>query len=253
MTIDPNTEGKNAVITGGSKGIGLAAALELLRRGSNVAVVARTFSEEVRTELEHTGCGKCYFLTADLSRPKERVKLIERAADCLGGPIDILFNNAGGVTDGSITDISEEEYVRSRELLFDSAVDLMRQVLPLMYARNSGVIVNTASIFGLRSAEGCFTYSVFKHALISATENAARSAARHGVRINCIAPGTTRTGLTEGRGDFTGERYKKTVAQYPIGRLGTTEDIVNAFLFLISDASSFICGHTLVSDGGFLA
>ena len=87
------------------------------------------------------------------------------------------------------------------------------------------------------------------NALISATENAARSAARHGVRINCIATGTIRTELTESRGDFSGERYKNTVAQYPIGRLGTTEDIVNAFLFLTSDASSFICGHTLVSDG----
>ncbi|MBP5641057.1 MAG: SDR family oxidoreductase, partial [Victivallales bacterium] len=122
MTIEPDIKGKNAVITGGSKGIGLAVAKELLLRDANVIVIARSFPENVKTELMHTGSGKCGFISTDLSRPEERKGLIGRAADWFGGSIDILFNNAGGVTDGSITDISEEEYIRSRELLFDSAV-----------------------------------------------------------------------------------------------------------------------------------
>ena len=244
--------GKNAVITGGRRGIGRAVALALARRGANIAIIAKSSDgSEIISELQEAG-GKAVYISADLSRPEKRSNLIAESEKLLHGPVDILFNNAGSIIDGSILTLREEDYILNRELLLDASIDLMRQAVNGMCERRYGKIINVTSIFGIRNAPSSFCYSVFKRAIIAATECAAKCAAPYNVNINAIAPGTVRTDLTESRGDFNPDNYKTMLKSYPAHRLGETSDIVNAFLFLASDDSSFIHGHTLVVDGGYL-
>ena len=244
--------GKNAVVTGGRRGIGRACALALARRGANVVVIARAEDgAAILAELAESGTAP-HYLSADLSKPDERRGLVAEAERLLHGGVDILVNNAGTVIDGTICTMKEEDYITSRELLMDSTIDLMRQALPGMMERRYGKIVNIASIFGIRNSPGTFTYSVFKRAVIAATECAAKTVAQYHVNVNCIAPGTVRTELTESRGDFSEERYESMCRSYPAGHLGEPEDIAAALLYLVSDAASFVHGHTLVVDGGYL-
>lgn len=244
--------GKNAVVTGGRRGIGRACALALARHGANVAVVARAAEgTAILAELTEYGTAPQY-LSADLSNPDERRGLIAKAEQLLHGTVDILVNNAGTVVDGTICDLKEKDYIFSRELLMDSVIDLMHQALPGMTERRYGKIVNIASIFGIRNSPGAFTYSVFKRAVIAATECAAKTVAPYNVNVNAIAPGTVRTELTESRGDFSEGKYENMCRAYPARRLGETEDIASALLYLVSDAASFVQGQTLAVDGGFL-
>lgn len=244
--------GKNAVVTGGRRGIGRACALALARRGANVVVIARAKDgAAILAELAEYGTAP-HYLSADLSRPEARRGLIAEAERLLHGGVDILVNNAGTVIDGTICTMKEEDYISSRELLMDSPIDLMRQALPGMMERRYGKIVNISSIFGIRNSPGTFTYSVFKRAVIAATECAAKTVAPYRVNVNCIAPGTVRTELTESRGDFSEGTYEAMCRSYPAGHLGEAEDIAAALLYLVSDAASFVHGHTLVVDGGYL-
>jgi len=244
--------GKKAVVTGGRRGIGRSIAVALAQHGADVAVIAKNEDgAAILAELAAYGTNPQY-LAADLSNPDDRRELIARAEQLLHGRIDILVNNAGTVVDGTICDIKEEDYIFSRELLLDAPIDLMHQVLPGMIERQYGKIINIASIFGIRNSPGTFTYSVFKRAVIAATECTAKTVARYNINVNCIAPGTIRTELTERRGDFSEEKYETMRRTYPAHHLGETEDIVGAFLYLVSDAASFVHGQTLVVDGGFL-
>lgn len=244
--------GKNAIVTGGRRGIGRAVAEDLARGGAALAVVAQSPDGTELVESLNALGGRAYYLRANLAEPGERENLIARAETLLRGPVHILFNGAGTVVNGSICDLTRDAYVFSRELLLDATVDLMRQALPGMCERRRGWIVNVASVYGLRNAPGCFTYSVFKRAVIAATECAAKSVARYGVNVNCIAPGTVRTELTESRGDFIPERHAGMLREYPANRTGEVEDIAAAFRYLVSDDAAFVHGHTLVVDGGFL-
>lgn len=243
---------KNAIVTGGRRGIGRAIAVALAQRGANVAVIAsKPDGTPILNELK--GFGNFYgYLATDLSIPSQREKLIDRAEDMLSGKVDILVNCAGTVTDGALTDLTPEKYIFSRELLMDAPIDLMQQALPGMCSRRYGKIVNISSVYGIRNAANCFSYSVFKRAVIAATECVAKSVAQYNVNVNCIAPGTIHTDLTVARNDFSPEHYQELLKKYPAGRTGKTEDIVAAFLYLASDASEFVHGHTLVVDGGFL-
>jgi len=247
-----NINGKKAIVTGGRRGIGRSIAVALARHGADVAVIAKNEDgAAILEELAAYGTNPQY-LAADLSHPDDRRELIARAEQLLHGGIDILVNNAGTVVDGTICDIKEEDYIFSRELLLDAPIDLMHQVLPGMIERQYGKIINIASIFGIRNSPGTFTYSVFKRAVIAATECTAKTVARYNINVNCIAPGTIRTELTESRGDFSEEKYETMRRTYPAHHLGETEDIAGAFLYLVSDAASFVHGQTLVVDGGFL-
>jgi len=244
--------GKRAVVTGGRRGIGRAIAVALAQHGVDVAVIAKN-EDGAAILVELAACGTHpQYIAADLSKPVERRELIAKSEQLLHGGIDILVNNAGTVVDGTICDMKDEDYIFSRELLLDSPIDLMHQVLPGMIERRYGKIINIASIFGIRNSPGAFTYSVFKRAVIAATECTAKTVAQYNINVNCIAPGTIRTELTESRGDFTEEKYENMRRTYPAHRLGETEDIAGAFLYLVSDAASFVHGQTLVIDGGYL-
>jgi len=227
-------------------------AIALAECGADVAVVAR---DQDGTEILHSLSffpGKHCYIAADLSKPLERSGIITKSEEMFGGGVDILINNAGTVVNGTAANIKEEDWIFARELLLDSVVDLTRQALEGMINRKYGKIVNIASVCAYRNASGAFSYSVLKRAITGVTECAAKHAAKYNVNINCIAPGTIKTDLTKSRGDFDPQNFQRMLSNYPAGRLGEPEDIANAMLYLVSDMSSFVNGHTLVVDGGYL-
>ncbi len=240
MTDYLNFCGKNAVVTGGRRGLGRAMVKALAERGANVVVISKSAEP-----LDGAGL----YLGADLSRRDERNGLIARAAELAGGPIDILINNAGMQYSESAESCTLEQWDSSRELMLDAYFELAQQAIPGMKSRGGGKIVNIASICAFREGGWNFSYGVMKSAVAGMTRCMANSLARHHINVNAIAPGIIRTDLTAKC--FEETRYNETIRKYPAGRLGEPEEIASVALFLASEMSSFMHGQTLIVDGGF--
>jgi 3-oxoacyl-[acyl-carrier protein] reductase len=231
--------GKTALVTGGSRGIGRAIALELGRAGATVVVGYRTGAAEAEEVARTTG-GRT--VQADVSDGDEARRLVEEAGD-----LDILVNNAGLTRDGLIARMPDEDWRAVIETNLSGVFYTCRAVARSMMRRRSGAIVNVSSIVGLHGNPGQTNYSASKAGIIGFTKALARELGPRGVRANVVAPGYITTALT----DVLPEAARDAMlGNTPLGRLGDPEDVAGAVRFLCSDAAAFITGEVLLVDGG---
>jgi 3-oxoacyl-[acyl-carrier protein] reductase len=236
-------EGKVALVTGGSRGIGAAISRELGRAGARVAVNYRSgkdAAEEVASEVGGIA------LAANVGDPAEAKELIERVESELG-EVDVLVNNAGITRDTLIARMSDEEWEEVIETNLRGTFNTCRAVARKMLRRRSGAIVNMTSVVGLHGNPGQANYAASKAGIIGLTKALARELGSRGVRVNAVAPGYIATELT----DVLSEEIRSAIlANTPMGRLGSPEDVAAAVRFLCSDEAAFITGDVLLVDGG---
>ncbi len=250
-------EGKSAIVTGSSSGIGRAAALALANAGADVVVNGNSkmeAAEEVAHEIEQLG-RKSLAVQADVSNAEDVDQLVTHAVETLG-KVDILFANAGVFHMASIEDHSPDIWLQTLNVNLTGQFLTCQRVIPEMKKLGKGKIVNGGSIFGHQGVPGCVAYGVSKMGVHGMTRCLAVELAPHKINVNAVAPGATMTAMADdflmaiGNGDMeAGEQ--ELVKSYPIGRLGQPDDIGNAVVYLASDAADFITGQILFIDGGY--
>jgi len=246
-------QGRTAIVTGASRGIGRAIAALLAEEGANVVVVSRS-AEALETVVDDiTGRGgRAVAVAADVTGEDAPQTIVNRALDEFGG-LDILVNNAGGNSFMSpLQTMRFSGWQKTMVLNLDSTVRLIQAALPALVAGGHGSIVNVSSVTGLRGSPLMSHYGAAKAAVISLTQSLALEVATEGVRVNALVPGWIETDLT----GFlrTDEGLEDTViGRVPMRRWGRPEEIAQAALFLAADASSFVTGQSLVVDGGLSA
>jgi 3-oxoacyl-[acyl-carrier protein] reductase len=232
-------DGKTALVTGGSRGIGRAVALELGKAGASVVVGYRAEAGEAEAVASQVG-GRA--VQADVSDPEQAKALVEEAGD-----IDVLVNNAGTTRDGVLARMLDEDWRTVLETNLSSTFFTCRAAARGMMKRRGGSIVNISSIVGVHGNWGQTNYAASKAGIIGFTKSLARELGSRGVRANVIAPGYVKTALT----DAIPEEARETMlANTPLGRLGDPENVAAAVRFLASDEASFITGEVLLVDGG---
>jgi NAD(P)-dependent dehydrogenase (short-subunit alcohol dehydrogenase family) len=247
-----NLNGKVALVTGGSKGLGKAMARGLAEAGADVVISSRS-EGELRAALDEilTGTGrKGKLVVADMSKRSDVERLARTALDQMGR-IDILINNAGTNEPQAIDQITDESWDRVIEINLSSVMALTRAVVPQMKTRRWGRIVNISSIMGFVSKEGRNVYSATKSALLGLCRANCLDLGAFGITVNCIAPGPFLTDLP-GR-LLSAEEKKAFAANTALGRWGEPKELIGPALLLCTDAGSYITGQTLVVDGGWLA
>jgi NAD(P)-dependent dehydrogenase (short-subunit alcohol dehydrogenase family) len=246
-------EGKVALITGAGSGIGQATARLFAKEGAKVVVVDidGRGGEETARLIEISG-GEATFVRADVSKSAEAEKMVKLAVETYGR-LDILHNNAGISQVGTVVDTPEEVWDKTINVNLKGIFLGSKYAIPEMLKTGGGIIVNTASVWGLVSAPASAAYCASKGAVIALTKAMALDHAPN-IRVNCICPGDILTPMTErdlaARGDPE-KALKAMTEPYPIGRLGKPEEIAEAALFLASDSSSFMTGAALIVDGGW--
>jgi 3-oxoacyl-[acyl-carrier protein] reductase len=232
-------EGKLALVTGASRGIGRAIAEELARAGASVVVGYRSGREEAEELAESIG-GRA--VQADVSSPDDAKRLIEEAGD-----VEVLVNNAGLTRDGLLARMSDDDWRTVIETNLSSVFYTCRAVTRPMMKRRGGVIVNISSIVGVHGNWGQTNYAASKAGIIGFTKSLARELGSRNIRANVVAPGYVKTALTE---VLPEEATAAMVQQTPLGRVAEPEEVAGAVRFLASDAASFITGEVLLVDGG---
>jgi NAD(P)-dependent dehydrogenase (short-subunit alcohol dehydrogenase family) len=251
----PSLSGKVALITGGGSGIGRATALLFAREGAAIVVadVNQDAGRRVADEILQTG-GRAIFETVDVTHSADCRRVVEHAIREFGR-VDILFNNAGIIRRATVMDLSEDDWDRVMAVNVKSIYLLSREVIPHMEKQGAGSIINTASGWGLAGGAKAAVYCASKGAVVLLTK---AMAIDHGprIRVNCVCPGDTDTGMLRAEAEQLGEESQRFLAEAtkrPLGRVGKPEEIAQAVMYLASDASSFVTGTALVVDGGGLA
>lgn len=232
-------EGKTALVTGGSRGIGRAIALELGRAGASVIVGYLSGRDEAETVAGEIG-GQA--VQADVSDAESARSLVEAAGD-----LDILVNNAGITRDGLIARMSDDDWRDVLETNLSSIFYTCRAAARPMMKRRRGAIVNVSSIVGVHGNPGQTNYAAAKAGIIGLTKSLARELGSRGVRANVVAPGYVTTQLTD---VLPEEARAAMLGATPLGRLGDPADVAGAVRFLCSDEASFVTGEVLLVDGG---
>ena len=241
-----------SVVTGGGSGIGRAIAEVFAREGSTVVVadLHGDRAEAVASGIDQAG-GTAMAVAADVSTPDGVAHVFARAEEVFA-PVDIVVNNAGASMGNDVRAIEPDIWDRNFEIVLKSAYLCTRAALPGMIAQGKGSVLNIASVNGLMGL-GEEAYSAAKAGMVNLTQNTAIRYGQHGVRANCIAPGTVETPIWAERVAANPNVFQELAAWYPLGRVGQPEDIANAALFLMSDAASWITGVVLPVDGGLTA
>ncbi|MBR5276326.1 MAG: 3-oxoacyl-[Bacteroidaceae bacterium] len=241
-------EGKVALVTGGTRGIGKAIALKYASEGANVAftyVSNSAVAQEVEAELSALGvkCKGYISNAADFAAADEVVKQV--MADF--GRIDILVNNAGITKDGLMLRMSEEQWDSVIAVNLKSAFNFIHAVAPIMAKQRGGSIVNMTSVVGVNGNAGQANYAASKAGLIGLAKSVAKEFGPRGIRSNCIAPGFIETDMTSKLPEDMREQWSKTI---PLRRAGQGEDVANVALFLASDLSAYVTGQVINCCGG---
>jgi NAD(P)-dependent dehydrogenase (short-subunit alcohol dehydrogenase family) len=245
---------KVVLVTGASSGIGRVSALTFAKEGARVVLGDVDFSggNETARMIKEAG-GNAIFVKVDVAKAAEVEALINKAVATYGR-LDCAFNNAGTAFKGSTVECTEEHWDRTIDINLKGVWFCMKFEIPEMVKRGGGAIVNTASVYGLVGAENRMAYVVSKHGVVGLTRAAATEYASSNVRINAICPGHIRTPLFERALEWEGQQYQRElIARYPIGRLGTPEEVAEAAIWLLSDAASFVTGLIMAVDGGYTA
>jgi 3-oxoacyl-[acyl-carrier protein] reductase len=232
-------EGKNALVTGASRGIGRAIAVELARAGASVVVSYRTGNEEAEALAAEIG-GRA--IQSDVSDPESARALVEEAGD-----LDALVNNAGVTRDGLLVRMSDEDWRTVIDTNLASCFYTSRAAVRGMMKKRAGSIVNISSIVGLHGNWGQTNYAASKAGIIGFTKALARELGSRNVRANVVAPGYVKSRLTDVLPD---EATATMLENTPLGRLGDPEDVAGAVRFLCSEDAAFITGAVLLVDGG---
>ncbi|MFP4081941.1 MAG: SDR family NAD(P)-dependent oxidoreductase [Candidatus Aminicenantes bacterium] len=243
-------EGKKALITGGSRGIGRATAILFAMSGGDVAINYHTHkkaAEQVQKKITKIG-KECLIFQADLAQPTHIQNMVERVID-RWGRIDILVNNAGIWTYGEMGNMEEKVWIETMKVNLDSVFHACNEVVPFMKEKRRGWIINVSSTAGVRGEAFHSHYAATKGALISLTKSLAVELAPFQIRVNCVAPGWVDTDMcTE---VFADPDYRRSVEEsIPLKRVASAEDIAGPILFLTSDLSSHITGEVLNVNGG---
>jgi NAD(P)-dependent dehydrogenase (short-subunit alcohol dehydrogenase family) len=248
-------ENKIAIVTGGTSGIGRAAAVALAAEGAKVVVSGRREKEGAETVLllKKSG-GEGFFMKTDVTNEENVAALVQQTLQSYG-KLDIAFNNAG--TEGILGPITEAT-AQSYNQIFDANVKgvffALKHEIRAMLKTAGGAIVNTSSVAGSIGFPNFSLYTASKHAVLGLTRSAALEYAKQGIRINAVSPAAIETEMLDrafGAGESDQKKFMATL--HPIGRLGRAEEVASAVLYLCSPAASFIVGHDFLVDGGFTA
>ena len=245
---DISLEGKTALVTGGSRGIGKAIALALASRGADVGLTCFTgckFAEDVRGQIRDMGRRAEYF-AHDVGDPSEIAKLASEVNEVLGG-VDILINNAGITRDRSFKKMTQEMWDSVLAVDLTGVFAVTKQFIDGMADRGWGRVINISSIVGEVGNFGQANYSAAKAGVIGLTKTLAREYARKGVTVNAIAPGFIRTRMLQ---DVPEKALEAVINMTPVGRLGEPSEIAAGVAFLASPGASYITGHVLDINGG---
>ena len=245
-------EGKVALVTGGSSGIGRATALRFATEGAKVVVadVNESGGEGVIRVIRDKG-GEAVYVKTDVAKASAVETLIAGTVR-LYGRLDVAFNNAGISIEGRVHEVSEEEWDRLLGINLKGVWLCMKFELIQMLKQGTGAIVNMSSVWGAVGTTGEAPYVASKHGVSGLTKAGALDYAREGIRINEVRPGLIHTPMTANTLSDPARR-ERIVSKEPIGRPGTAEEVAEAVVWLCSDAASFVTGHALVVDGGYLA
>lgn len=245
-------ENKVAIVTGGSFGIGRATAIAFAKNGAKV-VVADCFEDQETLSLIKAAGGEGIFFKCDVSKASDVKALIVKTIATFGR-LDFAFNNAGiEGTSGTTTECSEENWDKTIGVNLKGVWLCMKYEIPELLKQGKGVIVNTASIAGLVGYTGLPAYVASKHGVVGLTKTTALEFAKSGIRVNAVCPGAIKTAMIDRLTGNKKEVEDQFAAMEPIGRLGQPEEVANAVLFLCSDEASFVTGHAMAVDGGWIA
>lgn len=247
-------EGKVALITGGSSGIGRCAALLFAREGAKVVIgdVGVEEGEETVKIIEEAG-GDATFVRTDVSQADQAKELIDRTISSYD-QLHYAFNNAGvEQVLSTLPDCTEEEWNRVIDINLKGIWLCMKYEIPVMLKQGAGVIVNTSSVGGLTGGEFNAAYIAAKHGVVGLTKSAALEYSMAGIRVNAVCPGMTRTPLVDALTGGNPEIKNLIIGRHPIGRMAEPMEIAEAAVWLCSDEASFITGHALSVDGGWVA
>ncbi|HEY5983510.1 MAG TPA: glucose 1-dehydrogenase [Anaerolineales bacterium] len=250
-------DGKTAIITGATSGIGKATALLFAHEGASLLITGRRVELGMALQQQLRALGaKSTYVEADHTRPQDCQRAVDTALKDFGC-IDILFNNAGIVTSGNAETTTDEVWDQTMAVNVTAVWRMSRLVIPHMRQQGGGVIVNNGSDWSVVASADAFPYITSKGAVGLMTKAMAMDYARENIRVNAVCPGDTiverwlEEGYFEGSGAVSiDEALKESAEHIPLGRYGRPEEIARAVLFLASDDSSFVTGHLLLVDGG---
>src|SRR5215216_6611455 len=248
---DTPQRGKVAFVTGAANGIGRAAALAFAREGANVVVadVSEQGNHETARMIEQAG-GRVLAVRCDVSREEDVKAALDKTVEAFGR-LDYAFNNAGVEQPlKPAADVTEEEWDRIVGIDLRGVFLCMKHQIPLMLRQGGGAIVNTSSGAGVKGFAGGTAYVAAKHGVVGLTKAAALDYAQSNIRINAVCPGIIDTSMMQRFSGGTPEGRQTVIAQEPVGRMGTPDEIAAAVVWLCSDAARFVVGHAMVVDGG---
>jgi NAD(P)-dependent dehydrogenase (short-subunit alcohol dehydrogenase family) len=251
MNQDGSFAGKVAFVTGAASGIGRATALAFAREGAHVVVaeISEQGGRETARMIEDLG-GRALAIGCDVTRSEDVEAALDQAVAAFGR-LDVAFNKAGAEQETKATaDITEREWDRIIAINLRGVFLCMKHEIPLLLQHGGGAIVNTSSGAGVIGFAGGAAYVAAKHGVVGLTRTAALDYAQSNLRVNAVCPGIIDTAMMRRVTGDTAEGRERVIAQEPVGRMGTPEEIAAAVLWLCSDAASFVVGHAMVVDGG---
>ncbi len=241
---------KTALITGAGRGIGKAIALLFAKAGARIAICGRTQEhlEETSSQISRQTNQKTLVMPCDVSNAKQVEETVKKTLDTLGG-INILVNNAGITRDQLVAMMTEEDWDRVLSVNLKSVFLFTKAAAKPMIRQRSGRIINMSSVIGLMGNAGQANYAASKAAIVAFTKSAARELGKRNITVNAIAPGFIETSMTA---DLKDEVRKELLAQIPLERFGTPEDVAQTALFLASEEAAYITGQVIQVCGGML-
>ncbi|WP_346930382.1 3-oxoacyl-[acyl-carrier-protein] reductase [Clostridium sp.] len=243
-------KGKNVVVTGGSRGIGRAIALEFGKKGANVVinyVSSDTEAEKVAEEIKNLG-GNAILVKGDVSSFEEGKKLIDETVKVFG-TIDILINNAGITKDGLIMRMKEEHFDKVIDINLKGVFNTCKSAVSYMLKQRSGKIINISSVVGVVGNAGQANYAASKAGVIGLTKSIAKEVGARGITVNAVAPGFIKSDMT----DVLSEKVKDgMLGLIPLNRFGNVEDVARTVAFLASEGGDYITGQVINVDGGMV-